>query len=347
MGGILMQKLTKILAIFLILIASLALAGCSAQDLTGKFVEETEGKDNSVAALVNGEEIHMDYMERQYQIISVNYQMYGMELSKMQLLENALIPQMVLVQEAKKEGIEVTDEEVTEFVDSEMAKIMESMPEEQLLAQLNSMGVTLEDLKSDNEVAYRTQLYIQRLLEKSVWSGIEVSDKEVQDYYDNNIVQFKTEEQVKASHILVETESEAEKILSQLKSGSDFEELAQEHSTCPSSAEGGDLGYFAHGSMVLEFEEVAFALKVGEISEVVGTQFGYHIIQMTAKKEGGTAGFDEVKDELTQQLMTGKQRSAEEVYINQLKSKAEIKILFEEPVEEEPSDVDAVGKLLQ
>ena len=63
-----MEKLTKILAIFLILIASLALAGCSAQDLTGKFVEETEGKDNSVAALVNGEEIHMDYMERQYQM---------------------------------------------------------------------------------------------------------------------------------------------------------------------------------------------------------------------------------------------------------------------------------------
>ncbi|MEA3514730.1 MAG: peptidylprolyl isomerase [Nanoarchaeota archaeon] len=342
-----MKKITKMLAIFLILIASLALAGCSAKDLTGRFVEENEGTGSGIVALVNGEEIYEDYMERQYEIISVNYQTYGMELSKIDLLKNALIPQMILVQEAKKEGIEVTDEEVTEFVDTEMAKIMESMPEEELLTQLNSMGITLEELKSDNALAYRTQLYIQRLLEKSVWSGIEVSDKEVQDYYDNNINQFKEGEQVRASHILVETESEAENILSQIRSGSDFEELAQEHSTCPSSEEGGDLGYFAHGSMVPEFEEVAFALKVGEISDVVETQFGYHIIKLTSKKEGGTSGFDEVKDELTQQLMIGKQRAAEEVYINQLKDMAEIEILLEEPVEETQIEVDAVGKLLQ
>lgn len=342
-----MKKITQILAVCLMLIISFALAGCSAKDLTGRFLEETEGTGSGVAALVNGEEIHMDYMERQYKIISVNYQMYGMELSKIQLLENALIPQMILVQEAKKEGIEVTDEEVTEFVDSEMTKIMESMPEEELLAQLDSMGVTLEDLKADNAIAYRTQLYIQRLLEKSVWSGIEMSDKEIKDYYDNNIAQFKSGEQVKASHILVETKAEAENILKQLKAGADFEELAQEHSTCPSGAEGGDLGYFEHGSMVQEFEEAAFAMKVGEISEVVGTQFGYHIIKLTAKKDGGTAGFDEVKDELTQQLMIGKQRAAEETYINQLKDSAEIEILFEEPVEEESTESDAVEKLLQ
>ena len=342
-----MENITKILAIFLILMASLALAGCSTKDLTGRFVEETEGKDNSAAALVNGEEINMEYMERQYKIISVNYEMYGMALSKMQLLENALIPQMILVQEAKKEGIEVTDDEVTEFVDTEMAKIMESMPEEQLLAQLDSMGITLEELKSDNAAAYQTQLYIQRLLEQSVWVGIEVSDKETKDYYDNNINQFKSGEQVKASHILIETEAEAENILKQLKAGADFEELAKKHSTCPSSAEGGDLGYFEHGSMVPEFEEAAFAMKVGEISDVVETQFGYHIIKITAKKDGSTVGFDEVKDELTQQLITEKRRAAEDTYINQLKDKAEIEILFEEPVEEEPTESDAVGKLLQ
>lgn len=342
-----MGNITKILTIFLILVASLALAGCSTKDLTGRFAEETGDTGRGVVALVNGEEIYEDYMERQYEILSMNYQMYGMELSKMQLLENALIPQMILVQEAKKEGIEVTDEEVTEFVNSEMTKILESMPEEQLLDQLNSMGVTLEELKSDNAVAYRTQLYIQRLLEKSVWSGIEVSDNEIRDYYDSNINQFESGEQVKASHILVETEAEAEKILQQLKAGSEFEELAQKHSTCPSGEEGGDLGYFAHGAMVPEFEEVAFAMRVGEISDIVETQFGYHIIHLTAMKDGGIAGFGEVKDELTQQLMIGKQRAAEEVYINQLKSKAEIEILFEEPVEEDQTEVDAVGKLLQ
>ena len=91
-----MKNVTKILAIFLILIASLALAGCSAKDLTGRFVEET-GESKTVSAVVNGEKIYEDYMERQYKIISGNYQTFGMSLSKMQLLENALIPQILLV----------------------------------------------------------------------------------------------------------------------------------------------------------------------------------------------------------------------------------------------------------
>lgn len=328
-----MKNVTKILAIFLILIASLALAGCSAKDLTGRFIEET-GESKTVSAVVNGEKIYEDYMERQYKIISGNYQTFGMSLSKMQLLENALIPQILLVQESKKEGTVVTDEEVTAFVDAEMAKIIGSMPEDELMAQLNQLGVTLEELKADNEAAYKTQLYIQRLLEKVVWSGIELSDNEARDYYDNNIDQFKAGEQIKASHILVKTEAEANTLLKELEAGADFEELAKEHSTCPSSAEGGDLGYFEKGAMVPEFEEAAFALKVSELSDVVETQFGYHIIKLTAKKDASIQKFDELKEEITQQLIMGKQRAAEDTYISQLKSRAEIEILFEEPAEE-------------
>ena len=118
------------------------------------------------------------------------------------------------------------------------------------------------------------------------------------------------------------------------KSGEDFADLAKEYSDCPSGAEGGDLGYFEKGAMVPAFEEAAFALNVGELSDVVETQFGYHIIKLTANKPTSITGFDEVKEEIAQQLIIATKRAAEDTYISQLKSRAEIEILFEEPAEE-------------
>jgi parvulin-like peptidyl-prolyl isomerase len=90
--------------------------------------------------------------------------------------------------------------------------------------------------------------------------------------------------EVKASHILVKTKSEAEKILDELKKGASFSKLAQQHSECPSKKKGGDLGWFGRGRMVPEFEKAAFSLKKGELSDIVKTQFGYHIIKVTDTK---------------------------------------------------------------
>jgi parvulin-like peptidyl-prolyl isomerase len=89
---------------------------------------------------------------------------------------------------------------------------------------------------------------------------------------------------IKASHILVEKHSQALKVLEEIKSGSDFKNLARKHSTCPSGKRGGDLGFFGRGQMVKEFEKAAWALKVGEVSEPVKTEFGYHVIMKTAER---------------------------------------------------------------
>lgn len=89
---------------------------------------------------------------------------------------------------------------------------------------------------------------------------------------------------IRASHILVEKQSHALRILEELEVGKDFKELARKHSTCPSGKRGGDLGFFGRGQMVKEFERAAFALKVGQISQPVRTKFGYHIIKKTAEK---------------------------------------------------------------
>jgi parvulin-like peptidyl-prolyl isomerase len=89
---------------------------------------------------------------------------------------------------------------------------------------------------------------------------------------------------IKASHILVEKHSQALKVLAEIKSGSDFKNLARKYSTCPSGKRGGDLGFFGRGQMVKEFEKAAWSLKVGEVSEPVKTEFGYHVIMKTAER---------------------------------------------------------------
>nr|WP_264357635.1 peptidylprolyl isomerase [Halothermothrix orenii] len=155
---------------------------------------------------------------------------------------------------------------------------------------------------------------------------VSVEESAVREYYDNNKENFKHGTQIKARHILVETEKEAREILNELENGADFGEMAKEYSTGPSSKNGGDLGYFGKGRMVPEFEEAAFALKVGQISDPVKTQYGYHIIKVEDKVEEGITPFDEVKDKIKNNLLQQKQQTAWNNFLKELRDKAEIEI---------------------
>lgn len=149
---------------------------------------------------------------------------------------------------------------------------------------------------------------------------ITVKDDEIKAYYDENKAQFVRGESVSASHILVESEDKAKEILAQIKSGEvSFEDAARNNSTCPSGQNGGALGEFTKGQMVPEFDSAVFSMKVGEISEPVKTQFGFHIIKLTAKNEASEMGFDEVKGEIKNALLQEKRQKAYESKINQLK----------------------------
>ena len=141
--------------------------------------------------------------------------------------------------------------------------------------------------------------------------GITVSEDEIQRSYDDQFEQYSTPEQVRARHILLSTEGEDEEavraeaaaLLTEAKLGADFAELATTHSDDEgSAARGGDLDYFGRGQMVPEFEEVAFSLEPGAISELVQTQFGFHIIMVEDKREAGTRPLDEVRDQIVEQL---------------------------------------------
>ena len=155
--------------------------------------------------------------------------------------------------------------------------------------------------------------------EKAV-ASVKVTDKEVEEYYEQNKAQFVSEESVNASHILVETEEKALEILADIKAGKvTFEDAARANSSCPSSQNGGNLGDFGRGQMVPEFDVAVFAMEVGAVSEPVKTQFGYHLIKLNSKKDSETMPLAEIAGEIKNALTAEKQRAAYDSRINQLK----------------------------
>ena len=190
-----------------------------------------------------------------------------------------------------------------------------------------------EDFKSEFA---KVQKRIEKDLAIQVWQKreldkIKVSEKELKNYYNKNKEEFNEKESVHARHILVKTEDEAKKIVSELKSlkgealKSKFIELAKAKSTGPSGPKGGDLGYFAQGQMVPEFNAKVFSMKVGEVSEPVKTQFGYHVIYLEDKKAKKTRAFSEVKAFIDQRLKMEKFKTVIKNKMDALNKKATIK----------------------
>lgn len=149
---------------------------------------------------------------------------------------------------------------------------------------------------------------------------VKVTDEEIKKYYDEHPEQFNAGTSYNASHILVDSAEKADEIKQGIESGEySFEDAAKKHSTCPSGQNGGSLGDFTHGQMVPEFENACDALEEGQLSEPVQTQFGWHLIKLNSKKEGGQMKFSDVKDDIRYALLSQKQQAAYQSKVNQLK----------------------------
>ncbi|MGM0397068.1 MAG: peptidylprolyl isomerase [Bacillota bacterium] len=158
-------------------------------------------------------------------------------------------------------------------------------------------------------------------------ADINTEEEEMKEFFQENKSLFSQQETMKASHILVEDEDKAEEIIQEIDDGLDFEEAAANYSSCPSKEAGGSLGEFGKGQMVPEFEEAAFNLEVGAISEPVKTQFGYHIIRLDAKNEAQEPQFEEVKEQVQQQVLAKKQEAKYQSKIAGLKIKYPVEII--------------------
>jgi peptidyl-prolyl cis-trans isomerase C len=239
------------------------------------------------------------------------------------------ITEELLVQDSQSQGIKVPEQRITE----ETARIRQQFDsEEQYQAQLAAMKMTEADLK--RRIA-RNQAV--NLLIGSLVADVRVSDEEAKAFYDANPDFFKTPEQVRASHILIKVAPEADEaqkaealqkikaVQKKIKAGEDFAALAQTHSEGPSNVKGGDLNFFRRGQMVKPFEEAAFALQADEVSEIVETPFGYHLIKATDRREAGTVSFEDAKPRITQNLKKEKEGQVFRAHLEKIRATADIK----------------------
>ncbi|MGE7122102.1 peptidylprolyl isomerase [Peribacillus sp. NPDC046944] len=230
-----------------------------------------------------------------------------------------LITDKIVELEADKEGIKITEKEIQKEIDT----LAESYGgEDALKEQLEASGSSLAALKQDIVVYLHTK--------KLVEPRITVTDDEISAYFEENKDTFAQEEQVEASHILVEDKKTAEKVEKELAAGGDFAELATKYSTDAGTKEkGGSLGYFGKGNMVKEFEDVAFNMDVNKVSDPVKTEYGYHIIKVTGKKEAKKANLEDSKSEIKEALLNNKLQEEYTVWLAEVKKDYDITNKFE------------------
>jgi peptidyl-prolyl cis-trans isomerase C len=289
-----------------------------------------------VVARVNGEDVKKAELERAIKSMEGRAGQPVPPERRDEIYRGALDQLVVLTllkQESKSKGVKVDDAEI----DQQVQQLKGQFPTPAAFeTALKERGMTLEGLKSEA----RSEIGVNKLMETAVANVPGPTDAEAKDFYEKNPDKFKQDEQIRASHILVRVapnadaktkahaKAEIDDVLKQLKAGGDFAKLAQQHSQDGSAAQGGDLGFFPKGQMVPEFEKVAFSLPVGQLSGVVTTQFGYHILKVTEKKPPRTVPFEEAAAQIKQFLEQDKKQKAADAFIETLKKKARIEVLI-------------------
>jgi len=245
-----------------------------------------------------------------------------------QAVEN-LITKRLILQEADQVNIQPGEQEIA----AELETVTAQFPSPEVFQeQLTAMGISSEQLRSDIE----DHLKIKGVFEQATASVEPVTDEEISSFYTEKIDTFKVPEQVRASHVLFTVEKDAseetralkkkelEVVRERIVNGGDFAALAKEYSDCPSKQRGGDLGLFERGRMLKEFEDAAFGLTPGEISPVVESQFGYHVIKVTEHNEPRTLPLEEVRDGVAAQLKSAGEEAAFEAFLENLRQSAQI-----------------------
>jgi len=295
------------------------------------------GKGEGPVARVNGNEIPAIELKRAQKILQPGQSAARLSADEQKELDRKLVDQIVsaelLFETARKLEIKDLDKQV----DAKMALARARFAtDEDFAAAIHDLDMTEKDLREYT----RRDVIIANFVTATIVPKITVSEEECKKFYDQNISEFHQDEKVRASHILCgidakasaedkkKAREKAEKLRKELIGGADFAKLARENSSCPSSKQGGDLGFFGRGQMVQPFEQAAFALKPGEISDVVETPYGYHIIKQTERTKADTAPFDVVRSKIEEHLKNRKVNAAVEDLVTELRKTAKIDILL-------------------
>ncbi|MFH1848188.1 MAG: peptidyl-prolyl cis-trans isomerase [Candidatus Omnitrophota bacterium] len=268
----------------------------------GKKADKGEARKNEVVATVDGENITSGEIQNKMDSLPDHYKNIVRQ-HKREFVDD-IISEKVLLKEALKRGLD-KDKEVVSMI---------------------------------NET--RRRIIVSKLVKDEMEKVSNISDAEIERYYNANQDKFMLPERWRASHILVKTEDEAKAVAERLSKGESFEDLAKENSVDGSAEQGGDIGFFASGQLIPEFEEVAVKLEAGKVSGIVKSQFGYHIIKVTDHKPTELQPLDSVKQRISNELLAQKRKDAYDIFVGGLKSKSKITVNEEllMPAEEDTED---------
>jgi parvulin-like peptidyl-prolyl isomerase len=335
---------TRLLALFAALALGLAAAGCGGGDDEGSDIEVPPG---AIAVVGEREIPKSDYdrllaqAEKTYEAREQDFPAAG--TPEFAQLRNAIVRSLVEQTEfelaAEELDITVTDEEVDTRLEELKEEFFEG-DEERYQDELEAQGLTEEQVKRD----LRIRVLSEKIFEE-VTSEVEVTDEDVQAYYDENAAQFETPASREVRHILVKNKARADDIHAQLEDGADFARLAKRYSEDPASKNEGGKFTAQQGATVEEFDRTAFELETGELSEPVKTQFGWHIIEAVGDIEPkATQDLDDVREQIEGTLLEEKKNARINEWIEELRARFADQIAyapgFEPPAQTETGGAD-------
>lgn len=304
----------------------------------GEDMGEDASSDDEPVVTVDGEvltradfNMQMQQVLQNPQFAALPEEQAAMVMQQMQgQIVNQFIDQTLLRNAADGADIEVTEEEVDAYLDELREYFGEG---ESLEARMSMQGITMDELRRD----IVADMKIRSLLDDMTESIAAADDEEIRAYYEENSEMFSVPESVTASHILIELDPDADEeareaareqlagIREEIVAGEKtFEEAASEHSSCPSSERGGELGQFARGQMVPEFEDAAFAQEVGTVGDIVETDFGLHLILVSERADATEQDFEDVRDDIAEELLMEQKQAVVQEYLETLRSEADI-----------------------
>lgn len=289
---------------------------------------QTAGFSEGVVALVNGQPIMAEELSKRFHAIIEQNDLDSAtspdEYTLYQLKEGALqelVQRTLIAQQAKEQGVTVSAEEIQQRVQQVQAEYNETAIE----TILQEQGQTYVEW----EKAQRENILMEKLTNLNMGSMITVSDEEVRQYYERHEEHYDHPAQIRASQILTYDRERADRALQEIRDGRHFAEVARRYSESSDAQDGGNLGFFAKGVMPPEFDEVLFNLKMGEVSDVVKTPYGYQIFQLTGQREAHRVSFDEAQAQIRSKLEQQKRMFAIDLWITELQANSDIQINHE------------------
>ncbi len=302
------RKITGVVVGFIILLS--VLVACKGQ---------TEA-DSPVLIRVDGREVTLNQFKQSFSKSLPKGQKLSEE--ERQELERSFLVQVIdrelSLAQADRMGLRVDAAEHEKAIEETRKDYPAGTFESMLREQGTNLREWSHELKKD--------LLIEKVVQQSVYSRLKVTEEEINEYYQKNTKEFNRPDQVRARQIVVSTEEEGQKVLGLLRQGEPFAEIAGKYSMSPDAEQGGDLGFFAKGEMPPEFEKAVFNLAVGRLSDLVKSEYGYHVFLVEEKRKAAHLALDEVRSEIQEILLSEKKGKAYQKWLRELRSQANIEM---------------------